>query len=227
MHNDSATSPRDIFPWIGTSADRGPIEGNHRLTALTGSLLALLLALVFLTGLLMDAFWHIHYAVGFVLIPVVVLKLASTGYRAMRYYTGNPLYRAAGPPELLPRVLAPLMVVSVLTALITGVALFVQGSRDGTLSTLHTDSAVCSAVLLGLHFLIYIPDALLTTFRELRARASRPMLSRVALVAIVLALGITLALVTYDSGVWPSRPRYLQDGGAPFWEVLLPRLWLR
>src|SRR5579864_9329682 len=100
MRKDPVIGLRDIFPWFSPPADKGPTEGNHRLTTLTGSLLVPLLALIFLTGLFMDAWWHIHYAVGFVLIPVVVLKLASTGYRAMRYYMRNPIYQAAGPPDL-------------------------------------------------------------------------------------------------------------------------------
>src|SRR5690242_13483051 len=155
MSKNAVDSIREVFPWLGTSVERGPTEGNHRLTAITGSLLAPLLAAIFITGLLMDAWWHIHYVVGFMLIPVVVLKLASTGYRALRYYTHNPTYVAAGPPELLPRLIAPLLALSVVTALATGVALFVQRSRGGVLSTLHTDSAVCAAILIGMHLLIY------------------------------------------------------------------------
>src|SRR5260370_11766000 len=98
---------QDVQLQPGRSAEKGPTEGNHRLTALTGSLLVPLLALIFFTGLFMDAWWHIHYAIGFVLIPVVVLKLATTGYRALRYYTRSPIYRAAGPPDMVSRVTAP------------------------------------------------------------------------------------------------------------------------
>jgi hypothetical protein len=197
---------------LRASADKGPTEGNHRLTALTGSLLAPLLALVFVTGLLMDALWHIHYVVGFVLIPVVALKLASTGYRAMRYYIHNPIYREAGPPELLPRLTAPILVLSVVTALATGVALYFERSRSGILSTLHTDSAVICAVLVGLHLLTYALDALGTAARELNARLSRLGSIRVAAVIASLALGIVLAIVTYSYGVWPARHQGQREG---------------
>jgi len=214
MQNDPVNALRSIFLHTGASADKGPTEGNHRLTALTGSLLALLLALVFLTGLLMDALWHIHYIVGFVLIPVVALKLASTGYRAMRYYTGNPVYRAAGPPAVLPRILAPLLVLSVVAALATGVALFVGHSRSGILSTLHTDSAVSSALLVGVHLLTYFIGALVTVARELRAGLSRAVSIRMAAVVGALALGIILAIATYNAGVWPSRLDFRRDGSS-------------
>jgi hypothetical protein len=212
VREEPAAGTRSMFPPIGTHVDKGPTEGNHRLTALTGSLLAPLLGLVFLTGLLMDALWHIHYAVGFVLIPVVVLKLGSTGYRVVRYYSGDLIYRTAGPPAMLSRLLAPLMVVSVVVALGTGVALFVQHTRGGTLSALHTDAALSSAFLVGIHILTYALDALATLGRELRARFSRPASLRMVAALAALALGIVIALVTYSSGTWPARPYDRQDG---------------
>jgi hypothetical protein len=215
MLNDLTDAIKSFFPWIGAPADRGQIEGNQRLTALTGSLLLPLLALIFLTGLFMDAFWHIHYAIGFVLIPVVALKLASTSYRAVRYYTGHPIYKAAGPPELVPRLLAPLLVLSVVTALATGVGLFAEHSRRGVLSTLHTDAAVASAMLLGVHVLTHVLDLLGAVGRELRARLSREASYRLAAVVGTLVIGIILAAVTYSSGVWPARPHERELGTAP------------
>jgi hypothetical protein len=212
MHSDPATGGRDFMLWPRTPTDKGPTEGNHRLTALTGSLLVPLVALIFMTGLFMDAWWHIHYAVGFVLVPLVALKLAGTGYRALRYYTRDPIYRAAGPPELLPRLLAPLMVLSVVSALATGVALFVERSRGGVLGTLHTDAAVAGAFLVGAHLLTYLPDALATAARELRARLSRPASLRITAVVIALILGIILAGATYSAGVWPARHHDQREG---------------
>lgn len=190
MDNMIEAGRKTILAWSTRSHDKGATEGNHRLTALTGSMLAPLLALVFLTGLFMDAWWHLHYAIGFVLIPVVVLKLASTGYRAARYYTNDPVYRAAGPPDSVPRMLAPLLAASILTTLATGVALFLQHSRRGVLSTLHTDAAIASAALIGLHLLTYIPDALATVRRELRRRPfPRAASMRITTALAVLALG--------------------------------------
>ncbi len=203
-----------VFPWPGATADKGPTEGNHRLTALTGALLTIGLALVFLTGLFMDTYWHIHYAVGFALIPVVVLKLVSTGYRVTRYYTGSPVYKAAGPPDWTSRLLAPFLVASIVIALTTGVALFLQHSREGILSTLHTDSAVISAVLVGIHLLSHALDALASVGRELRGRWSRAASLRVAFAIAALGIGIALAIITYGSGVWPARGHFRPGFGA-------------
>ena len=53
--------------------------------------------------------------VGLLLIPPVVLKLASTGYRFVRYYAGARAYREKGPPPLPLRLLAPVLVASALS----------------------------------------------------------------------------------------------------------------
>ena len=206
MHNMLDKGSKTFAWWLEAPGDKGATEGNHRLIALSGAALVPLLALVFLTGLFMETYWHLHYAIGFVLIPVVALKLASTGYRMVRYYTGNPTYRTAGPPRLAPRLLAPLLVLSVASALVTGVALFMQHSRRGVLSTLHTDAAVATALLVGIHLLIYVPDALAAIGREVRrAPPVRAASLRLTLAMTVLVLGIILAIVTYHSGAWPAR----------------------
>ena len=206
MRNVFDKGSRTVAWWLEAPRDKGATEGNHRLIALSGAVLVPLLALVFLTGLFMETYWHLHYAVGFVLIPVVALKLASTGYRMLRYYAGTPIYRTAGPPHLVPRLLAPLLVLSVATTLVTGVALFIQHSRRGVLSTLHTDAAVATALLVGIHLLIYVPDALAAIGREARrAPLVRAASLRITIAMIMLGLGIILAIVTYHGGVWPAR----------------------
>ena len=44
------------------------------------------------------------------LIAPVLLKLASTGYRLLRYYGRSRAYREKGPPRLPLRLLAPVLV---------------------------------------------------------------------------------------------------------------------
>lgn len=189
---------------------------NHRLTATTGLVLVPLLGLVYLTGLAMDAYWHAHYVIGFVLIPVVALKLAATGWRAIRYYTGSQVYRAAGPPQLGLRLMAPFLVAGTALALGTGVALFAEHSRTGTLSTLHTDSAVVTAGLVGIHFLAYIQDAARSALAELRRLVPRGRAARVATLLLALAAGAVIAGLTYADGTWPAR-RFHSDQVHPRW----------
>ncbi len=70
----------------------------------------------------------------------MALKLASTGWRFLRYYTGNKPYRLEGPPRLLLRVLAPLLIASTLSLFGSGVVLIIVGHGGGLLLSLHAAS---------------------------------------------------------------------------------------
>lgn len=69
--------------------------------------------------------WHV--AIGALLLPPALLKTASTSWRMARYYTRNGPYLAAGPPPMLLRLLGPLVVVSTLRLLGSGVLLVLLG----------------------------------------------------------------------------------------------------
>src|ERR1700758_4036200 len=85
--------------------------GNERLTAAVGLLVLLPILVEVATVLLgVHTFMSWHVFVGLALIPAVLLKLGSTGWRFARYYTRNRVYMALGPPQLAMRVLAPLFV---------------------------------------------------------------------------------------------------------------------
>ncbi len=217
--NQSHTAEESITQWWWQRAHVRPAEqltaSNRQITSVTGALLMALLGLVFLTGLAMDMYWHVHYVIGFVLIPVVVLKVASTGYRAVSYYIGRGTYRSAGPPELSLRLLAPFVVISTVAALVTGVALWAEHSRSGTLATLHTDAAVICAGTVGIHVLAYLPRALIESLRALRSLTSRMGRIRLGVVVAVLIVGISLSIVTYANGTWPPRNDHRPFGGVP------------
>ncbi len=104
----------------------GP-AGNTLLTAWTALVLlvvsvAELLTLFDVRGLIG---WHV--ALGALLVPPAVMKTASTGWRMASYYLGRAPYRQAGPPPLLMRLLGPLVVVSTLGLLGTGMLLVLLG----------------------------------------------------------------------------------------------------
>ena len=111
----------------------GP-EGNARLTGMTAAMLLVLLAIEGVTILFLRPLLSVHIFVGMLLIPPVALKLGSTGWRFMRYYAGDRAYRASGPPQLLMRMLAPLVVVATAGLFVTGVALIVLGPPRGAAS---------------------------------------------------------------------------------------------
>ena len=52
-----------------------------------------------------------HMFLGMLLLGPVALKMGSTGYRFVRYYTGADAYRRKGPPAIELRLLAPFVVV--------------------------------------------------------------------------------------------------------------------
>jgi hypothetical protein len=152
--------------------------------------------LVYLTGVFFRPLRQVHFAIGFAIIPLLAVKLSSTGWRAANYYLRREPYRSDGPPQLLPRLLAPLLVVSAVVATITGIVLWVLGRQRGTWATLHTDSVVVLALVLALHTLVYIRRAVGASSGSILAvdvtREERIMLwaLAVALVAAVLAIGL-------------------------------------
>jgi len=131
---DTASGTASWRRWRMAARAWGP-PGNERLTSSTGLVLLILLAVETLTTLALSSFLSVHIFLGLLLLPPVALKLATTGWRFARYYTRNKPYRLEGPPRLLMRMLAPLLVASTLTLFGSGVAMIVVGHGGGALLT--------------------------------------------------------------------------------------------
>ena len=144
------------------------VEGNERLTTLTGLLLIVLLAVLGVTIIRIGQLLWLHLFLGLVLIGPLALKLASTGYRFIRYYTLDAAYRRKGPPTPALRVLAPLVVLFTALVFATGVALLLLGpsSRDPLL-LLHKITFFAWLAVTALHVLGHLPEIL-------RVRHERP-----------------------------------------------------
>ena len=187
-------------------------EGNARLTAIVG-LTLLVLTLVELGTLLggLQHFLALHVFVGFVLLPPIALKLASTGWRFVRYYSGNRAYREQGAPKILMRVLGPLLVVLTVVLFGSGVAMGVfHGGALQAARQLHGPAAFLWTVLLGVHVLVYLPRAA-RKFRAGPMTRTRSLVERVRpeFVAVgALCLGIIAALA-----IVPSMHRWLDLHG--------------
>jgi hypothetical protein len=137
----------------------GGTSGNERLTAATGVLLLVLLAVIGVTILRLGQLLWVHLFVGMLLLPPVLLKLGSTGYRFARYYTANPAYREKGPPATPMRLLAPFVVVSTVVVMGSGVALLFAGpSSRGTLFPIHKLSFFAWLAFTALHVLGHLLD---------------------------------------------------------------------
>ena len=134
-------------------------DGNERLTVQAGAVLFVLLAVLGVTIVRIGQLTWLHLFLGLLLIGPLCLKLASTGYRFARYYTGAPAYRRKGPPPAALRVMAPLLVVDTLAIFVSGVALLLAGpsSRD-TLMPIHKVSFIVWLALVSLHVLGHLPE---------------------------------------------------------------------
>ena len=144
-------------PAVPPSAGRsGGVDGNERLTAATAVVLVVLLAALGVTILSIGPLIWWHALLGMLLIPPVLLKLGSTGWRFARYYSGASEYVRRGAPLLPLRLLAPLVVASTLAVFGTGVALLAVGPGGGILVGLHKASFVVWLVVTGVHVLAHV-----------------------------------------------------------------------
>jgi len=135
----------------------GGAEGNERLTAMTGAVLLVLLAVEGFTILRLGRLLTLHFFLGMLLLGPVALKAGSVIYRFVRYYTGSAPYRRKGPPALLLRLLGP--VIMLLTACVfgSGVMLAVTGPGQGPWLLLHKATFILWFCAMAIHVLAYVP----------------------------------------------------------------------
>jgi hypothetical protein len=195
------------------AAGTGGPAGNARLTAWVGLVLLVLFGVELLTLFDVHSLINWHIIVGVALIPPALVKTGTTVWRFIRYYSGNRAYHAAGPPPLLLRLLGPLVVLTTLAVLGTGVLLAINGPGDGQfgLQRLHKMSFLLWAAVTGVHVLgRLVPAARLTLARagQLPGRSLRTGVVALTLVVAVVSGVLGASLV----GRWQSndgRP----DGG--------------
>lgn len=179
----------------------GGVGANERLTASAACILFCLLAVEGVTILFLRPLLSLHVFVGMLLIPPVALKLASTGYRFMRYYGGSATYRSKGPPHVLLRLLAPLVIVSTVVLFASGVTLIVAGPPSGFVVWLHKASFVVWLAATGVHVLAYVrrvPRLVAADWRLRPAVAGAGQ--RRLLVLVAVAAGLALAAATLPLG---------------------------
>jgi hypothetical protein len=198
-------------------------DGNERLTAAVGVLLLAPVLVEIATVLLgVHTFMSWHVFVGVALIPVVLVKLLSTGWRFLRYYTRTPDYVAHGPPQLAMRLLAPLFVVATVVLFGSGVAMgLLHGNALQDARRLHGPASVIWLVLLGVHVLVYLGRALRSTAEDVvpAERTSVPEKpARLYAVSTAIICGLVLGAALVPAQYrWVDLPRDHHDrreGGA-------------
>ena len=180
---------------------RSGAAGNLRLTSLVGIVLLVLLAIEGATIPWIRPLLSVHIFVGMLLLGPVALKLATTGYRFARYYTGGPEYVREGPPAPLMRLLvAPVLVLSTVTLFATGVVLLAI-PHGGTVSGLHKASFIVWFGAMAIHVLAYTVRALKRVRWDLSGRRVPGRALRVAVSGLAVAAGVGIAVATYP---WPT-----------------------
>jgi hypothetical protein len=199
---------------------RGGPDGNEQLTAATGAMLLVLLAALGVTIVFIGRLLSEHLFLGLLLLGPIALKLASTGYRFIRYYTHEQEYVRRGPPEMWLRVLGPAVVLSTVAVFATGVWLLIVGPehRDPAL-LLHKVTFFLWLGATGLHVLghlLQMPAALRA--RDLdgtgvgghQAGAAGRILAVVG--AVVAGVVLAIALIP-DFSIWTAHVAVLHHHG--------------
>ena len=185
----------------------GGSAANEQLTAVAASLLIVLLAVEGATILRIRSLLTVHAFVGMLLIPVVALKLGTTGWRALRYYLHADEYVERGPPNVVLRmIVAPLVVLSTVVLFGTGVALLAVDQTQGTLVGLHKASFVVWLGATGIHVLAHITELP----HQLRRRIPGAGI-RLAVIGATLATGAVVAVATL-----PGADRLQDKATSPF-----------
>jgi hypothetical protein len=176
-------------------------EANARLTSLAGTVLLILLAVEGVTVLGITVLGHrlltAHIVVGLALLGPLAVKLASTTWRFVRYYTGDSGYGRAGPPRPLLRLLAPVVVVTTVALFASGVGLLtVRPGGGSTLGFIHKVSFVLWFGAMTIHVLAYVAPAVRRSLADLGGRGPVEVLAsrrpRLLLIAVSLLAGAGL-----------------------------------
>lgn len=187
----------------------GGVDGNERLTAATAVVLIVLLAALGVTILSIGQLVWWHVLLGMLLIPPVLLKLGSTGWRFMRFYTGAREYTRRGPPLLPLRLMAPLVVASTLAVFATGVALLALGPQAGYVVGLHKASFIVWLALTATHVLAHLRAIPQLVTGDWRRRAVPPAsvvpgagMRRLALAATIVLCAVVAAVTIRYAQPW-------------------------
>ena len=184
---------RAVSAWRGL----GGARGNSLLTSLTAAVLLVLLAVEGATIPLIHQLLSIHVFLGVLLLGLVALKVASTGYRFVRYYGGRTDYVSLGPPAVLMRfVVAPILVISTLVLFGSGVALLAR-PEPGMVLALHKASFLVWFGAMTIHVLSYA----LRVGRHLVAEKTVQgdgRWYRIVVVLLAIGAGVVTAVMTYS-----------------------------
>ena len=174
------------------------VIGNARITGTFGAVIFVLLFLEGITVLRVGSLISMHVFVGMLLVPFVAVKLASTGYRFVRYYGGRADYTRKGPPPLLLRLLGPVVVATTVALLATGIGALLT-HRVRWLILAHKASFVLWFGAMTIHVLGHALETPALAVADLGRAARRRVpgaASRFALLAVTSAIALALGVIS-------------------------------
>ncbi len=130
------------------------VIGNERLTALVSLVLLVLIIVELVTSAKLDIWLPAHTVVGVLLVGPLLVKMGSTFWRFLRYYTRAPAYVRRGPPPLVLRVLGPVLLITTLVMAGSGIGLVAIGPIQPFL-LVHVFSALLWLSLIAVHSLAH------------------------------------------------------------------------
>jgi len=220
-------------------SDGRGVAANERLTAMAGAALLVVLVVELATVSNLGTLLSVHVFVGVLMAGPLVVKLGSTGWRFVRYYTGNPAFVRHGPPPLPLRVLGPLVVASTLAVVGSGIALVVTGpASPGPFVALHVISFLVWMPAIAIHVMghfLEVPRLIAKDWkrdapdpapgRRLRPGVTIGMLAAGTIAAVILSPVAAPWTAWVDAGSAPG-PAFLAVGlGLAAVGLLIARLF--
>lgn len=200
-HTSGNALPEQQTESVYLKQQQAGVIGNKSLTALVSLVLLMLIIVELVTSAFLHIWLPAHTVVGVLLAGPLLLKMGATGWRFLRYYTRVPAYVRWRPPPLVLRVLGPVLLVTTLVMVGSGIGLVVAGPLQSLLLT-HVFSALLWLPLIAVHSLAHILQA----SRSIAADWSRRQGSRFP-VGRVWRLGTNLGALAFGViGAWLLFP---------------------
>jgi hypothetical protein len=220
------------------SDDRG-VAANERLTAMAGAALLVVFVVELATVSNLGTLLSVHVFVGVLMAGPLAVKLGSTGWRFVRYHTGNPAFVRRGPPPLPLRLVALPVVASTLAVVGSGIALIVTGpASPSPFVALHVISFLVWMPAIAIHVIGHLFEVPRLIAKDLRRGAPDPapgrrlrpgvtlgMLAAGAIAALLLSPATAPWIAWVDAGSAPGQAFFAVGLGLAAVGLLVARLF--
>lgn len=178
------------------------VEGNARMTVNVAVVLFVLFVIQLATVVIsVKTHVTLHVVVGLLLVPPLLVKIATVSWRFIRYYRHDESYLKKGPPTPLLRFLGPFLLLMTLVLFVSGFVLLLApnafGGPHGIMFHIHDVSFYLWLLLVVIHLAGHASDIRKIAFRDWsrRTRAAVPgSMLRQSVVLASLGVGLALAL---------------------------------